>query len=238
MIPLTQQYKQQIEELALAANRLAGLGYVTSHGGNLSARVDEDIVLITPTNMPKRDIKPEDICIVNTDGETLHAREGRKPTSELPFHLRVFMRRPDLKGIVHAHPPILSGFAIAGGDLLCKPYLPEPAIEIGPMVMVPYAITGSDALAEAFDEPLERSNGFLMENHGALMTSCEGVLHAVDQLEMMESAAQSVLVAMQLGRLKPLKDEDVKELGQMMAERGLPLPCSPGKYTALEDLFS
>lgn len=238
MTPLTEQFKTQIEELALAANRLAGLGYVTSHGGNLSARVDEDIVLITPTKVPKRDITPGDVCIINMDGETIHAPEGRRPTSESPFHLRVFARRPDITGIVHAHPPILTGFAIAGGDLLCKPFLPEPVIEVGPMLMVPYAMPGSDALAEAFDGPLEHSNGFLMENHGALMTSCDGVLRALDLLEMMECAAQSVLVAMQLGTLKPLASADVKDLEQVMVARGLPMPGSPGVHTTLEDVFS
>lgn len=237
MHPLQIQYAKAVEELALAANRVAQLGYVTSHGGNLSARVAEDVVLITPTKVPKRDITPEDVCFVTMKGETLFAAEGRKPTSESPFHLRVFQRRPDLKGIVHAHPPILTGFAIASSDLLCKPFLPEPVIEVGPMVLVPYAQPGSDALAEAFDDALERSNGFLMENHGVLMTNDEGVLRALDLLEMMECAAQSVLVAQSLGNLKTLPEKDVQDLEDVMIARGLPMPGQPGKYTSLKDVF-
>lgn len=237
MHPLQQQYESSIRALAAASNRLAALGYVTSHGGNLSERVAEDVVLITPTKVPKRDVTFEDVCAVNMRGETLYASEGRRPTSEAPFHLRIFQRRPDLKAVVHAHPPILTGFAIAGGDLLCRPFLPEPVIEVGPMVMVPYAMPGSDALAEAFDGPLERSNGFLMENHGALMTSDDGIMRALDLLEMMECAAQSVLVARELGGLKPIGDQDVQELENVMVARGLPMPGAPGKNATLGDVF-
>lgn len=238
MHALQKQYEAQVNEVVQAANRLAALGYVTSHGGNLSYRLTEGIVLITPTKVPKREITFEDVCFVNMQGETLIAAEGRKPTSESPFHLRVFQRRPDLKGIVHAHPPILTGFAIAGSDVLCKPILPEPVIEVGPMVLVPYAQPGSDALAEAFDGALERSNGFLMENHGVLMTNDEGVMRALDLLEMMECAAQSVLVAQKLGNLRVLPEKDVQDLEDVMIARGLPMPGAPGKNASLKDVFT
>jgi len=237
MHPLQRQYAEQIRELAAASNRLAALGYVTSHGGNLSVRAAEDVVLITPTKVQKRDIGENDICFVNMRGETLFAPEGRKPTSESPFHLRVYEKRPDLKGVVHAHPPVLTGFAIAGGEALACAVLPEPVIEVGPMVMVPYAQPGSEALAEAFDAALPRSNGFLMENHGVLMTSGEGVLRALDLLEMMESAAKSVLVAKLLGNLKPLPGRDVQDLESVMRSRGLPMPGDPSANRCLLDVF-
>ncbi len=237
MHPLQQQYGKEAGELVAAANRLAALGYVTSHGGNLSVRAGDDVVLITPTKVPKREITKDDVCFVNMRGETLYAPPGRKPTSESPFHLRVFRLRPDLRGIVHAHPPILTGFAIAGVDLLCRAFLPEPVIEVGPMVMVPYAMPGSDALAEAFDAALPLSNGFLMENHGVLMTNNEGVGRALDLLEMMECAAQSILVAQALGNLKALPPKDVADLEKVMVARGLPMPGDPARNQSLAALF-
>lgn len=237
MNALQNQYETRICELVMAANRVAALGYVTSHGGNLSIRVDDDLVLITPTKVPKRDISFDDICFVDMEGNTVFAAEGRKPTSESPFHLRVYQRRPDLRGIVHAHPPILTGFAIAGSNLLCKAFLPEPVIEVGPMVLVPYAQPGSSALAEAFDGALSRSNGFLMENHGVLMTNEQGVMRALDLLEMMECAGQSVLVAQALGNLKTLPERDVRDLEDVMNARGLPMPGAPHKNTSLKDVF-
>lgn len=237
MHPIKEQYYEQMKELSQACNRVAELGYVTSHGGNLSMRVADDVVLITPTKVEKRNCTPDDVCAVSLSGEVLYKPENRKPTSEYPFHLRVYQQRPDLRAAVHAHPPILTGFAIAGTDVMAKPFLPECVIEVGPMIMVPYAQPGSDALAEAFDEPLKHSNGFLMENHGVLMTSCDGIMRTVDMLQMMENAAQSALIALQLGRFKVLPDSEMPDLEAVMTARGLPMPGAVGFNKTLKDCF-
>src|SRR5690554_5252187 len=185
MHELQQQYTNEISELALASVRLAELGYVTSHGGNLSYRVGENIILITPTKVAKRKVTFDDVCIIDMEGNVLYAKEGRKPTGETPFHLRIFSQRPDVTGIVHAHPPVMTGFAIANTDLLAKPTLPEPIIEVGPMLTVPYEEPLTDALAEAFDDKLPYANAFLMKNHGAIVVSSEGVERALEFFEMM-----------------------------------------------------
>ncbi len=237
MTPFQKQYEAQITELTRAANRLAELGFVTSQGGNLSLRADENVVLITPTKVAKLAITFEDICAVDMNGKVLYAKEGRKPTGEWPFHVRIMNRRPDVKGIVHAHPPILTGFAIAGGDWLRMPFLPEPAIEVGPMIMVPYAEPLSEKLAENFDAVIETSNGFLMENHGAVMISPEGVWRAIEFLEMMEAAGKSILVAKMLGNLKPIPAADVKNLENVIRARNMPMPGLPGVVKSLTDIF-
>jgi len=99
-------------------------------------------------------------------------RDANLPV-KTPFHLRIFSQRPDVTGIVHAHPPVMTGFAIANTDLLAKPTLPEPIIEVGPMLTVPYEEPLTDALAEAFDDKLPYANAFLMKNHGAIVVSSE-----------------------------------------------------------------
>ena len=238
MQSIRELYDQQMKELSAACNRVAELGYVTSHGGNLSMRVAEDVVLITPTKVEKRNCSPDDICAINLTGEPVYTPQGRKATSEWPFHLRVYQKRPDLRSVVHAHPPILTGYAIAGVDVMATPFLPECAIEVGPMILVPYAQPGSDALAEMFDEPLRRSNGFLMENHGALMTSADGIMRTVDMLEMMENAAQSAQVALALGRFKPIPEKDLADLEDVMRSRGLPMPGEKGFHQTLKDCFA
>ena len=237
MIDLMEKYRSEVMEIVRAANRIAETGFVTSQGGNLSMRVEEDLVLITPTKVAKGEITENDICAVNMNGETVYAAPGRKPTSESPFHLRILKMRPDVKGVVHAHPPILTGFAIAGGDWMQMPFLPEPVIEVGPMVMVPYAMPGSDELAEMFDDYVTRSNGFLMENHGVLMVSDQGVWRAVELLEMMENAAKSILVAKVLGNAKILPSKDVMELENVSKMRGLPMPGLKGVINSLSDAF-
>lgn len=232
-----QRYQEQINELARAANRLAEIGFVTSQGGNLSLRADENVVLITPTKVAKIAVTFEDICAVDMGGNVLYAREGRKPTGEWPFHVRIMNKRPDVKGIVHAHPPVLTGFAIAGGDWMQKPFLPEPVIEVGPMIMVPYAEPLSDQLAENFDSVIDQSNGFLMENHGALMVSPDGIWRALELLEMMEAAGKSMLVAQMLGNPKTIPESDVKRLENVIKIRGLPMPGLPGVVNSLTDIF-
>lgn len=237
MHPLQEKYAAQIKELVRAANRLAEIGFVTSQGGNLSLRAGENVVLITPTKVAKISITFEDICAVDMQGNVLYAREGRKPTGEWPFHVRIMNKRPDVKGIVHAHPPILTGFAIAGGDYLQMPFLPEPVIEVGPMIMVPYAEPLSERLAENFDAVIDKSNGFLMENHGALMVSTEGIWRALEFLEMMEAAAKSILIAKMLGNAKPIPQADVKNLENVIKIRNMSMPGLPGVVKNLTDIF-
>lgn len=237
MNELQVKFKRQIDEMVAACHRSASLGYVHSQGGNLSYRVEENTVLITPTKVYKGDIEFDSICVVTMDGKTLYAPQGGKPTGELPFHLRILGRRPDLNALVHAHPPILTGFAIAGGDVLSRPFLPEPVLEVGPMVMVPYGEPLSEQLAQNFDAAVERSNGFLMENHGALMASTQGVKRALELLEMMEAAARSVLVAHMLGGLKTIPREEVANLDRTLRTRGMAFPGKPGVVGSLVDLM-
>ena len=218
------KYKNEINQLVEACHRCGELGYVTSSGGNLSMRVEPDLILITPTKTPKRFMTAEDICAVNLKGETVYAPEGKKPTGETPFHVRIMNMRPDIKAIVHAHPPVLTGFAVARTDILSKAILPEPVIEVGPILNVEYATPLSDELSENFDKVIKKSNGFLMENHGALICSPKDIEDAVEQLQMVEAMAQSVAVAKILGNVEFLNDSSVKDLDNVIKVRNLTVP--------------
>lgn len=232
------QYQNRIEEIVHAANRLAALGYVTSQGGNLSLRADEKTILITPTQVAKADICFDDICAIDMNGSIIYAKEGRRPTGEWPFHLRIMKNRPDVKGIIHAHPPILTGFAIAGGDILQRAYLPEPAFEVGPMMMVPYAVPLSEELAENFDSVIHLSNGFLMENHGCVMVSPDGLKRCLEMMEMMEAQGKSIIVAKLLGNLQAFDSRRIDELDEkVMKVRNMPMPGLPGAVNKLSDIF-
>ena len=224
MKAITKRYKNEIRMLTEACHRCGELGYVTSSGGNLSVRVEENLVLITPTKTPKRYMTEEDICAVDLDGRIVYAPEGKKPTGETPFHTRIMRLRPDIKAIVHAHPPVLTGFAVAHTDILSKAILPEPIIEVGPILNVKYATPLSDELSENFDKVIKKSNGFLMENHGALVCSTKDVREAVEQMQMIEAMATSVVVAGCLGGVELIPESYVKELEEVIAVRSLPFP--------------
>lgn len=232
------KYEKEITELIDASHRLAELGYVTSAGGNLSLRTEDDLILITPTKTPKRLVRFEDICIVNLNGATVFAPEGKKPTGETPFHVRIMNKRPDIRSVVHAHPPVLTGFAIAEPSLLAQPVLPEPVLEVGPLLMVPYETPISEALSLQFDQVIEDSNGFLMENHGALMCSPNGAADGVEMMQMMECMAQSVVIAKLLGNFKPIPEKAVAELDTVIRKRTLPVPGKAGKFHSVSKLYA
>lgn len=237
MNDLQMRYEAQINELVSAANRLAALGFVTSQGGNLSLRVSENVILITPTKVAKASVRFHDVCMIDMKGRVLHAAPGRKPTGEWPFHVRILQKRPDVTGVLHAHPPVLTGFAIAGGDWMQRAYLPEPVAEVGPIIMVPYAVPLSDELAEHFDAVIHRSNGFLMENHGAVVVSAEGIGRCLEMMEMMEAQGKSMIVAKLLGNLKFMDKECIDDIETgVVQKRNLP---KPGGFsdTPLSELF-
>lgn len=233
---IREKYAKEIARLTEACHRCAELGYVTSSGGNLSMRVDADLILITPTKTPKRFMTEDDICAVNLKGETVYAPKGKKPTGETPFHVRIMNMRPDVTAIVHAHPPILTGFAIARSNILSKPLLPEPIIEVGPILNVKYATPLSDELSQNFDEVIKKSNGFLMENHGALICSPNCIEEAVEQMQMTEAMAQSVVVAKCLGNIEFISNDKVIGLENVIKIRGLSLPGSETK--TLTDIYN
>ena len=239
MSNLAEKYSKEMAEVAGAARRLAERNYVASHGGNLSYKVDEGIVLITPTQVEKRVMRPEDIVIVSADGkETLYAAEGRRPTGETPMHTRLLQKRPDLNAIVHAHPPVLTGFSLIEEEILSRPILPEPALEVGPVRSVPYAEPITDALAEQFDVVLSCSNAWLMRNHGVTIGSSEGITRALGFMDMLEAMATSVATAMSTGRpLTEIAREDVLNLENTLSARNMPRPGDPRVIKSLLDLF-
>ncbi|MFW6288903.1 MAG: class II aldolase/adducin family protein [Spirochaetota bacterium] len=233
-----ERFADEVRLLAGASRRLGELRFVTSHGGNLSWRVSDDRILITPTKVVKRTMKPDDICLIDADGALVDANNGRRPTGETPMHVRIFAQRPDVESIVHAHPPILTGFSISNrAELLARPLLPEPVIEAGPVLLVDYAEPVSDALAAEFDKVIGRTNAFLMKNHGMTVCSAHDVTRTLDILEMLEMEAYSVWVAHSLGQVDSIPSHEVEAMERTLSGRGLPIPGDPRVVTRLTDQY-
>ncbi|MEI8200838.1 MAG: class II aldolase/adducin family protein [Eubacteriales bacterium] len=237
MNEIQKKYQVQIEQIVEACHRLAELGYVTSSGGNLSIRVEEDLIWITPTKTSKRIMKFDDICAVNLKGDIIFAPNGKFPTSETPFHTRIMKKRPDVTVVIHAHPPVMTGFAIANSDLLAKPVLPEPIMEVGPALIVKYATPGSEELSKEFEAVIDDSNCFLMENHGVVLCGTTDIFEAVEQFQMMECMAVSVITALQLGNYKTIPEHYFKDMDHVIAQRNVAIPGAKGKYNSATELF-
>lgn len=237
MHELQEKYSVQIQELADSSAKCGKLGFVASHGGNLSLNTGDGVILITPTKVAKEEIRFEDIVLIDPDGTVLYAAPGRKPTGETPMHTFIYKRRPDLRSLVHAHPPYLTGFSISGGEILARPILPEPCIELGPILAVPYAEPVSEALANCFAEVLPRSNAWLMKNHGITIGSDQGVARTLGLLQMAEAMAISVLTAQMTGGVHEIPEHEVENLSRVLEGRGLPCPGDPRRKATLKSLY-
>ena len=214
-------YSEQIHQLVEACRAIGAKGLTSSSGGNLSLRLPDGNVLITPTGMPKEQVTAETVCILDPDGNPLFLPEGSRPTSETPLHIMALKARPDVKAVIHAHPVMRCAFAVAQTRLLEQPFYPEEAMEIGPIVKVPYEEPSCDRLAKRLSEYIHISNGYLLENHGAVVLSQQSVADAVERMYLMEATAKSVYYAARLGTLRALSYDEVRTLEALKAVRGL-----------------
>jgi L-fuculose-phosphate aldolase len=183
-------------------------GMASANSGNISARLDEETVLITPTMVSKGFMRPEQILAVDLRGEVLRG-EGC-PTTETPMHLKLYRERKDIGGVVHAHPPLATAFAVAGKPL-DRHLVPEAVVFLGEVPLVPFSPPGSEELADSFVPYLDDYDAVLMQNHGVL---CWGrdLEQAYHRLETVEFYAQVTLAAQLLGGAVELPADVVENL--------------------------
>lgn len=194
--------------IALVCRRLYERGLVAGPDGNVSVRLHDGSIVVTPSGMSKVDVTPDDLVLVDPEGRVLDGKGN--PSSELRMHLRIYERRADVSAVVHAHPPTATGFAVAGESFMA-PVLPEVILQMGEVPIVRYATPGTADLADSFDPYLARHDAFLMANHGA--TTVGPTLEVAHQrMESLEHAARIILAARMLGRVNELSPADVKAL--------------------------
>jgi L-fuculose-phosphate aldolase len=229
-------YKPEVRAFVRVCRRLARNMYVTSHGGNLAWKLDDDLLLITPTQMNKGDIRPRDVVFVNMVGDVVEGK--RRPTGEIPMYLKFFAERPDIVSVLHCHPPHVCAMAITTAkNWLMRPLYPETTIEIGPVPIVPYAEPLTEQLAQNFSPFLPKYNSFIMENHGLVTMSRGDIRWTLMNVELLEVTAQATLQALQAGGIKELDREAVVRLGNVMRTRNLPLFGAPGVNQSLEGMY-
>lgn len=200
------------EEMCRAGRRLYDLFMVTSNDGNISVRLNDTELLITPSGVSKGFMRPEDMVKVTYSGDVISAKQGMKPSSESKMHLAIYRMRPDVRSVVHAHPPTATGFAVAG-VALDRPFLPEVVVRTGPTPLVPYAIPGGDELPDAMAPYIVDHDTLLMGNHGVVAYG-KTLTEALFNVETIELNARIYLTAHQLGNVNFLTDEQIAALQQ------------------------
>ncbi len=201
--------EQQLREDILQVGRLMfDKGWIAANDGNITIRLDEDRLLATPTGVCKGMLRLDDLIICDLAGSKLCGE--RECTSELAMHLTIYRLRPDVKSVVHAHPPVATGFA-AAGRALDMALLPEVVITLGSVPLADYGLPGTPALTEGMLPYIPKYDALLMANHGAVSYG-DDVFQAFHRMEIVEHFARITLVAELLGGAKVLPRVEVQKL--------------------------
>lgn len=185
-------------------------GFVTETEGNLSARVGNDKVLVTPTHIPYELRVPEDMVLLDMQGNILAGE--RNPTSEHMMHLSIFRARQDVGGILHAHPLYSSMLAVAGEPL--RPILDEMVPYVGGVVEVAgFAPSGSEELAETVVKTLGAKSAVLLANHGTVCTG-KNLSRAFQTTKYVEKWAHIQILAALLGKARTIPDSRQEQESQ------------------------
>ena len=209
------------EQLCDIGRRLWQRAYVDGNGGNLAIRVGEDIALCTPTLVSKCFMKPDDMCLVDFEGNQLCG--AKKRTSEILMHLQIMKRQPKAVATCHCHPPYSTGFAVAG---LVPPTCMIPEYEVFASVAVaPYRTPGTPEMGQLVADLADKHNTILMANHGVVSWSHNNLEDAYFKMEILEAYCRTVLVTAQLGKppntFTPVQLQDLLKIKQSL---GIPDP--------------
>jgi L-fuculose-phosphate aldolase len=204
--PYADSLKQQICEMG---HRLWKRAYVDGNGGNMAIRVGEDIAICTPTLVSKGSLKPEDMCLVDFEGNQLCGTKKR--TSEILMHLQMMKRQPKAIATCHCHPPYATAFAVAN---VAPPTCMLPEYEVFCSVGVaPYRTPGSPDMGKLVAELTDQYNTILMANHGVVTWSHNNIEEAYWRMEIIEAYCRTIVVAGQLGKpINTFTGPQMKEL--------------------------
>jgi L-fuculose-phosphate aldolase len=225
-------------EIVEVGRRMYARGYTASNDGNISARLGQDRLLMTPKSVCKGFMTPDMMCVTDLEGRKLQG--DRDPSSEMLMHLEVYRQRPDVQAVVHAHPPTATGFAVAGIPL-DRAVLAEVLTTLGSIPIAAYATPSTGELPAAVGKFIKAHDGMLLANHGALTVGSD-LFAAYYKMETIEHFAKISLVARLLGGENLLAREEVTRLQQLRGVYGIqapapicPAPAAPGGASGGED---
>ncbi|MEE9234570.1 MAG: class II aldolase/adducin family protein [Candidatus Acidoferrales bacterium] len=187
--------------------------YIAATDGNISVRLDNQRVLATPTLMSKGMMEPDDLAIVDYQGKKILGR--RNASSELAMHLLIYRRRPDVQAVVHAHPPVATGYAAANLPLNLA-LISEVVLALGCIPVAEYGTPGTPELSDALAPLVGQYDAILMANHGVVTYGAD-LLSAYMRMETVEHFARVSLVSHLLGRQVLLSREEVGKLAEARA---------------------
>lgn len=206
-----ERYEQTRQEICEICHLLYSRGYVVSNDGNVSARVETDRILITPSGVGKGRMTPDMLVLCDLQGNVLDG--DRYPSSESKMHLMVYRERADVGSVVHAHPPLSTAFAICRRSLKER-YLAEMVVGLGEIPVTEFAMLSTEEVPESVRPFVHDHNAVLLANHGSLAWG-PTLLSAFDQLETVEQTAKVYYYVSRMGGGVEITPEQAETLRSM-----------------------
>ena len=205
--------KEQICEIG---RRLYNKGFAAANDGNITIRLNDKEILCTPTMVSKGFLKPEDICKVDYEGKQLAGARPR--SSEILLHLAVYKHRPDVKAVVHCHPPHATAFGVAH-EPVPKCVLPEVEVFLGEVPVAVYETPGGQKFADTIVPYVKDCNTIILANHGTV-TFGPDLEKAYWNSEIIDAYCKILILARQIGRVNYFSDEKTRELLELKKRLG------------------
>jgi L-fuculose-phosphate aldolase len=215
--------KQDICEIG---RRIYAKGFAAANDGNITVRVGENEVLCTPTMHCKGFLKPEDISLIDMTGKQLAG--SKKRSSEALLHLEIYKQRPDVKSVVHCHPPHACAFAIAH-EPIPQCILPEVEVFLGDVPITKYETPGGQGFADTVIPFVQKTNIIILANHGTVSYG-ENVERAYWWTEILDAYCRMLLLSKQLGRVNFFDEKKERELLELKQKWGWSDPRNTKEY--------
>lgn len=215
------------QEIVQVCRMMHEKNLIAATDGNVSARWTDEYLITTPAGVVKGLVEPDDLVVTDNYGqvapEEVAPHNGYRPSAELRLHLEAYRQRPDIRAVVHAHPPITTALTVAGVSL-APCVLPETLVTIGTIVTTEYATPTSAQGPVVIRELIRDHDALVLDRHGAV-TVGRSPMDAYSKMEKVENTALVLTTAHSLGHVKTLPPEEVRRLSVMRARLlGRPFP--------------
>ena len=197
--------------------RIYDKDFVAATDGNISARLNDDRLLITARGCCLGQLKPDELILTDFNGNKLSGKG--QPTGEVSMHITAYRERQDIYAAIHAHPPITTGFTVAG-ESLAQCIIPEVVLIFGTIPTTEYATISTDEGAEVIKKLIKNHDALILDRHGTLTVGSD-LISAFYKLEKVEYCAKVTLTARQLGRVKTLSENEIERLEDVRKKYGL-----------------
>jgi L-fuculose-phosphate aldolase len=215
--------KQDICEIG---RRLYNKGFAAANDGNITVRISDNEVLCTPTMHSKGFLKVEDICTIDMTGKQIAGIKKR--SSEALLHLEIYKQRPEIKSVVHCHPPHATAFAVAR-EPIPQCVLPEVEVFLGDVPITRYETPGGQAFADTVLPFVNKTNIIILANHGTVSFGVD-VEQAYWWTEILDAYCRILMLSRQLGNVSYFNENEERELLDLKQKWGWADPRNTDEY--------